>query len=347
MISSHLLPSLQKLLDLVLAPFHHFDVTMAAQRLRANESPPFQANSTLDSEAGDSSKMDRRSMSMKERMIKDKTSIFILLLLYILQGIPMGLSGSIPIMLQAKKIGYRQQALFSLVTWPFTVKLLWAPIVDSIYSTRFGRRKSWLVPTQYSLGLSMIILSYFINSLMGQGDDSPPNVVALTAMFFFLHFLAATQDIAVDGWALTMLSKENVGLASTCNTVGQTAGFFLSYTFFLAFHSPEFCNKYVRSVPQDVGIVDLPMFMFLFGVLFLVVTSGVWWFKRERQEEHKEADRNLLTGYMRLLGVLKLPAVQMYALAILTSKVILADGHSPWPYLHCVYCLSLQAVLHY
>jgi len=46
-------------------------------------------------------------------------------------------------------------------------------------------------------------------------------------MFFFLNFLAATQDIAVDGWALTMLQRHNVGYASTCNTVGQTAGYFL------------------------------------------------------------------------------------------------------------------------
>ena len=40
-------------------------------------------------------------------------------------------------------------------------------------------------------------------------------------MFFFLNFLAATQDIAVDGWALTMLQRHNVGYASTCNSVGQ------------------------------------------------------------------------------------------------------------------------------
>ena len=48
-------------------------------------------------------------------------------------------------------------------------------------------------------------------------------------MFFFLNFLAATQDIAVDGWALTMLKRENVGYASTCNSVGQTAGYFMGY----------------------------------------------------------------------------------------------------------------------
>ena len=29
------------------------------------------------------------------------------------------------------------------------------------------------------------------------------------------------QDVAVDGWALTMLKPKNVGYASTCNSVGQ------------------------------------------------------------------------------------------------------------------------------
>ena len=277
----------------------------------------------LDDEAKNT---DRKSL--RERFNKDKSSILLLLLLYILQGIPIGLSGSIPIILQTKKIGYRQQALFSLVTWPFTIKLLWAPIVDSLYSSRFGRRKSWLIPAQYGIGFTMIFLSFFIGGLMGDGE-TPPNVIILTVVFFFLHFLAATQDIAVDGWALTMLSKENVGLASTCNSVGQTAGFFLSYTFFMAFHSPDFCNRYIRSVPQDTGIVDLPTFLLHFGLLFVVVTSGVWWFKREKREEHTEQERNLLSGYMGLLGILKLPSVQMYALAILTSKVkLLVENHT-------------------
>ena len=260
--------------------------------------------------------------SMRERIKKDKTSIMLLLLLYILQGIPIGLASSVPILLQTKKIGYRQQALFSLVSWPFTIKLLWAPIVDSIYSSKFGRRKSWLIPSQYCIGLTMIILSFFVDELMGEDSEGQPQVVILTMVFFFLHFLAATQDIAVDGWALTILSKENVGLASTCNSVGQTAGFFISYTFFLAFNSPEFCNNFIYSEPQEKGIAELPMVLYYFGLIFVFVTTCVWWFKRETKEELKESDRNVLTGYTRLLGILKLPAVQTFALAILTSKVV-------------------------
>ena len=281
--------------------------------------PPEDSQTFSTQESGKHSSGQR---SMWNRISKDKNSILLLLFLYILQGIPLGLARSVPILLQTKKVGYRQQALFSLVGWPFSIKLLWAPVIDTIYSHRFGRRKSWLVPSQYSIGLTMIFLSFFVNGLMGD-DDSAPNVTILTVAFFFLHFLAATQDIAVDGWALTMLSKENVGLASTCNSVGQTAGFFISYTFFLAFNSPEFCNNYIRSVPQISGMADLPTFLFYFGLLFIVVTSGLWWFKKEKADEgHSDSDGSILIGYTLLFRLLRLQPVQTYALAILTSKVI-------------------------
>lgn len=61
----------------------------------------------------------------------------------------------------------------------------------------------------------------------------------------------------MDGWALTMLSRENVGYASTCNSVGQTAGYFMGNVLFLALESPAFCNKYLRIEPKDTGIVTL------------------------------------------------------------------------------------------
>lgn len=49
----------------------------------------------------------------------------------------------------------------------------------------------------------------------------------------------------------------NVGYASTCNSVGQTAGFFLGYVLFMAFESPDFCNAYLRTEPSDKGMVTL------------------------------------------------------------------------------------------
>lgn len=57
---------------------------------------------------------------------------------------------------------------------------------------------------------------------------------------------AAAQDIAVDGWALTLLPPEHVSYASTCQTLGQTTGIFTSFTVFLALQDAGFCNKYLR-----------------------------------------------------------------------------------------------------
>lgn len=54
-----------------------------------------------------------------------------------------------------------------------------------------------------------------------------------------------------------MFSRRNVGHASTCNSVGQTAGYFIGNVMFLAFESADFCNKYIRSEPQSVGILTL------------------------------------------------------------------------------------------
>ena len=39
------------------------------------------------------------------------------------------------------------------------------------------------------------------------------------------------------GWALTMLKKENVGYAATCNAAGQTLGNMLSFVGFLVLNS--------------------------------------------------------------------------------------------------------------
>jgi PAT family acetyl-CoA transporter-like MFS transporter 1 len=307
---------------------------MATQRLPVAEMAPKLAHrsSSLDMiqsefESDATQEKQRYERSIMRRLRKDRGNIALLLLLYILQGIPLGLAASVPMVLQAKMIGYRQQAMFSLVSWPFSIKLLWAPVVDAIYSRSFGRRKSWLVPIQYAIGLCMVFLSFGVDGLMGEGK-SPPNVLLLTFVFLILHFLAATQDIAVDGWALTMLSRENVGYASTCNSVGQTVGFFLGYSIFLALESKEFCNSYLRTVPQETGMVELSSFLFFWGIVFFAVTTAVLVFKSEKREEHAEKRKTVMEAYMQLLTVLKLPSVQSFVFAILTSKIAFAAADS-------------------
>uniref|UniRef100_A0A3Q3QIL4 Acetyl-coenzyme A transporter 1 n=1 Tax=Monopterus albus TaxID=43700 RepID=A0A3Q3QIL4_MONAL len=251
-------------------------------------------------------------------------NVLLLLFLYVLQGIPLGLAGSIPLILRSKGVSYKHQAFFSFVFWPFSLKLLWAPLVDALYFSRFGRRKSWLVPTQYLLGLFMLYLSVRVDSLLQ--SEGGANVVTLTALFFMLTFLAATQDIAVDGWALTMLSRENVGYASTCNSVGQTAGYFLGNVLFLALESADFCNKYLRIEPKATGIVTLSDFLCFWGMVFLFSTTLVAIFKRENEpgkgkRKVQEETQGVMETYKLLFSIVMMPTVFTFCALLLTAKI--------------------------
>ena len=187
----------------------------------------------------------------------DYGNIALLLVLYTLQGVPMGLAAAIPLLLHERGASYAEQALFSLVSWPFSLKILWAPLVDSCYSQRLGRRRTWLLPIQVVCAILMISSSTRIDEFLGaaqageegqrgsEGGQRPdrPQVPRLTAIFLVLYLLMATQDIAVDGWALTMLQRRNLGWASTCNSTGQTLGFTLSFVALFALNNVALSDR--------------------------------------------------------------------------------------------------------
>jgi len=248
--------------------------------------------------------------SKKSGIAGDEGNIAILLFLYVLQGIPLGLAAAVPLILTNRNVSYKQQAGFSFAYWPFSIKLLWAPIVDSCFFPRFGRRKTWLVPVQYLIGATMLVLAHNVDHYLGTENGMEPNVQMLTAMFFFLNFLAATQDIAVDGWALTMLQRHNVGYASTCNSVGQTAGYFLGYVFYMALES--------------YGLVTISGFLKFWSVVFLITTTLVGVLKTEQDGANAgddEPDLGVVETYRLLWDIVKLPVMPATIAMLLTSKI--------------------------
>ena len=194
------------------------------------------------------------------------------------------------------KTAYNAQAIFALCSWPFSLKLLWAPIVDACFSKRFGRRKSWLVPIQLLAGALMIGGSDYVESELGldntaltaMSDDAANsmNVKGVTFFFFSLYFLMATQDIAVDGWALTMLSKKNRGKGPICNSIGQNIGYFLSFVGFLALNDADSSENLWRPLlglqsKPGVGLVSLGGFVKFMGTFMIIITVLVGLFKKE------------------------------------------------------------------
>ena len=131
---------------------------------------------------------------------QDRRNFLLLVLLYFLQGIPMGLAaGSVPFLLKSH-LSYGQLGVFSLASYPYSLKLLWAPIVDAVWNPSLGRRKSWILPIQMFSGLGMLYLGSRIKEMVvAAGASDGSGVWSFTWWWFFLVFLCATQDIAVDG----------------------------------------------------------------------------------------------------------------------------------------------------
>ncbi|KAI9298685.1 hypothetical protein K502DRAFT_322658 [Neoconidiobolus thromboides FSU 785] len=256
----------------------------------------------------------------KEISIKGKPddtwNIILLIILYLLQGIPGGLAmGSLPYLLK-ERLSYGEIALFSLIAYPYSLKLLWSPIVDSLYIKSIGRRKTWIIPIQF---FTAFLLYWLGNYTQGLLDGANMNISSLTMLYAILIFFAATQDIAVDGWALTLLSEENLSYASTCQTIGLNTGYFMSFTIFLALNSAEFSNKFIRTVPSDVGVLSISSYLSFWAVVYVIVTF-ILFFKHEENE--KESDEmNVTETYKKMLEVLKLPQIQKLMVILLISKI--------------------------
>lgn len=294
----------------------------------------------------------------------DMPQFYLLVALYFVQGIPVGLAfGTIPFLLKsmAKDTSFTTLGIFSMASYPYSLKIFWSPIVDSIYNKKVGRRRSWIIPIQCISGASI----FFLGSCISRGivfmgvDDAfhgrtggvhDLNILNLTWYFGILVFLCATQDIAVDGWALTILSKQSLSYASTAQTVGINIGYFLSFTVFLSLNSSDFANKYFRSVPREYGLVSLGGYMKFSGIIYILLTLYVVFYTTEKpwqdvlprlhSPEMKKDDEpkvifeyedgdtvstsnnaGILYVYQCFLKIASLSSVQVLAIIHLTSKI--------------------------
>ena len=155
---------------------------------------------SLDVAPPEAPKEETESKGFFELPERDRRNFLLLVLLYFLQGVPMGLAaGSVPFLLKSH-LSYGQIGIYSLASYPYSLKLLWSPIVDAVWSARVGRRKSWILPIQALSGLGMLWLGSRAEEMMERaGENSGAGVWGFTWWWFGLVFMCATQDIAVDG----------------------------------------------------------------------------------------------------------------------------------------------------
>jgi hypothetical protein len=63
-------------------------------------------------------------------------------------------------------MSYSKIATFTLSSYPYSLKLLWSPIVDARFIPSVGRRRSWIIPMQTILGSLMLWMSFTVQAWM-------------------------------------------------------------------------------------------------------------------------------------------------------------------------------------
>lgn len=130
--------------------------------------------------------------------------VLIVLLLGFSAGLPLALSGeTLRVWMADRGVDLGTIGLLSLAGLPYTIKFLWAPVVDALdvpwLSQRLGRRRGWLVASQLLLMAAIVFL--------GTRDPiAAPVAVGLGALL--VAFASATQDIVIDAYRVESLSTD-------------------------------------------------------------------------------------------------------------------------------------------
>ncbi len=138
--------------------------------------------------------------------------------------------------------------MMSLVGLPYTLKFLWAPVMDRFTLPFLGRRRGWLLIAQVTL----------IFSISGLGFSDPvknPWMMAFAA--FLVTFFSASQDTVVDAYRREDLPDEELGLGSSLYVNGYRVGMLLASGggLIMADHMPFFMVYQIMAVCMLPGVV--------------------------------------------------------------------------------------------
>src|SRR6204780_4064620 len=94
-----------------------------------------------------------------------KRRVLIILFLGFSSGLPLALSGTtLLVWMRESGVNLGTIGLFALVGTPYTIKFLWAPMIDALdvplLSRRFGRRRGWLLLSQFLLIAAIVFLGF-------------------------------------------------------------------------------------------------------------------------------------------------------------------------------------------
>jgi PAT family beta-lactamase induction signal transducer AmpG len=139
-------------------------------------------------------------------------------------GLPLALSaGTLAIWLTEAGVTLTAIGLFAAVGTPYSVKFLWAPLIDRVplpvLGKWLGRRRSWMVLIQLLLMAAIAVLGL-------TRPAEAPYVTALAALA--VAFLSASQDVVIDAYRIEILTPGQQGAGAAATQAGYRVGMIVS-----------------------------------------------------------------------------------------------------------------------
>ncbi|WP_338617544.1 muropeptide transporter [Achromobacter sp. E1] len=143
-----------------------------------------------------------------------------LLVLGFASGLPLALtSGTLQAWATVEGVPLQEIGFLTLVGTAYTIKFLWAPLVDRFAPPLLGRRRGWMLVTQVLLAAAILAM----------GALSPSAaLMPLALLAVLVAFLSATQDIAFDAYCTDVLRKEERGAGAAIKVMGYRLAMIVS-----------------------------------------------------------------------------------------------------------------------
>lgn len=143
-----------------------------------------------------------------------------LLALGFASGLPLALTGgTLQAWATVEMVSLQAIGFLTLVGSAYTLKFLWAPLVDRYAPPILGRRRGWMLLTQLLLALSIAAMGFFSPSQA---------LLPLALLAVAVAFLSATQDIAFDAYRTDVLRAEERGAGAAVSVLGYRLAMLVS-----------------------------------------------------------------------------------------------------------------------
>jgi len=209
-------------------------------------------------------------------------------LLYVSEGLPNGfIVTAMVFYLREEGLGTRQIGAFTAaVLLPWSWKWAMGPVVDVFYSTKWGRRRAWIVGAQLMMLVTLM-------SAMGVDLSS---LWLLTGLLLVHNIFAATQDVAIDALACNTLREDERGLANglmfggahTGYVVGGAGSLYLMGA--IDWLHADLMARGTATATWLAGFINFNLTFLFIGACMLTITLFVSMRLREPAEEERQTD---------------------------------------------------------